>query len=258
MNFKHIVLLIIFLILSGYLFVKNIPIIRAQSIDDLSVQISAIKDKISKYQSEMNELLARVAVLKNEIIKLQTEMAKLLGQQISIVQTQISQLQSELATQRAVRPESGYRCPDLNKDGTVNVLDLIIVSGAKDTCKGDTAYDMRGDVDGDNCITNTDLAFLQKYLGKTTGTISQCAGTIVTPPTTTTPETSYLCPDLNKDGTVNVLDLIIVSGVKDTCKGDVNYDARGDVDRDNCITNTDLAFLQKYLGKTIGTISQCQ
>jgi hypothetical protein len=72
------------------------------------------------------------------------------------------------------KPESEYKCPDLNGDGKVDILDTAIISLAVGTCQGDAKYDARGDVNGDNCLNATDLNFVSKYISKKLNEISQC------------------------------------------------------------------------------------
>ena len=151
--------------------------------------------------------------------------------------------------------ESEYSCPDLNSDGIVNIYDVTMVSAKLNSCQGDSNYNPKGDVDGDGCLTNTDLNFVQKYYGQKTAEISQCQG-VVTPPTK--PESEYSCPDLNSDGIVNIYDVTMISAKLNSCQGDSNYDPKGDVDGDGCLTNTDLSFVQKYYGQKTAEVSQCQ
>jgi len=247
MNFKKVILITAFL--SVVLF-WCAPAVRAQTLEELSTQIVTIRNQIVNYQNE-------IAVLQKKISNLQAEVARLLAQQISIVQNQIAQLQTELQTKTLAKPESEYKCPDLNRDGKVDLYDAIMISAKLNTCEGATNYDSRGDVDGDNCLTNTDLNFVNKNYGKKTNEIEQCKGIII-PPRSPKPESEYKCPDLNGDGTVNLYDAVIVNAKINSCEGDANYDARGDINGDGCLTEDDANFVIKHYGKKIEEISpQC-
>ena len=247
MNFKKVILITAFL--SVVLF-WCAPAVRAQTLEELSTQIATIRNQIVNYQNE-------IAVLQKKISNLQAEMARLLTQQISIVQNQIAQLQTELQTKTLAKPESEYKCPDLNRDGIVDLYDTIIISSRLNTCQGAANYDARGDVDGNNCLTNTDLNFVNKNYGKKTNEIEQCKGIII-PLRSPKPESEYKCPDLNGDGTVNLYDAVIISAKINSCEGNINYDARGDIDGDGCLTEDDANFVTKHYGKKIQEISpQC-
>jgi hypothetical protein len=252
MNFRKIFLIFAFLAIFGWFFGRNIQTARAQTMEEISAQISALQVKIAAYQKEVIELQARISTIQNEIVKLRAEMAKLLGKQIFMIQNQIAQLQQELSARLPTKPESEYKCPDINKDGIVDIYDSIILSGAMGTCVGNAKYDSRGDFDGDGCITSTDSNYLQKYFGKKIEDITQCKGVI-----TLKPESEYKCPDVNRDGVVDVVDMQLVKVGLDTCKGDLKYEEKEDFDGNGCITSTDYDFVKKYVGKLTGTITQC-
>ena len=243
MNFKKVILITAFL--SVVLF-WCAPAVRAQTLEELSTQIATIRNQIVNYQNE-------IAVLQKKISNLQAEMARLLTQQISIVQNQIAQLQTELQTKTLAKPESEYKCPDLNRDGIVDLYDTIIISARLNTCQGAANYDPRGDVDKDGCLTSNDLNFVQKYYGKNSSEIVQCKGVIIPP----VPESQYRCPDLNNDGKVDVFDAVTVNSALNACKGDAKYEERIDVDKDNCITTNDSNFVNKNYGKKAADIPQC-
>jgi len=168
MNFKRIVLIFAFLFISVGL-LGYISVAKAQTMEELSTQIAALKKQITDYQKEIAELQAKITALQNE-------MAKLLAKQIALLQSQIAQLQTQLLAKPPTKPESEYKCPDLNGDGVVNIYDITIISARLNTCQGATNYDPRGDVDGDNCLTNTDLNYVNKYYGKSISEITQCGG----------------------------------------------------------------------------------
>ena len=166
----------------------------------------------------------------------------------------IPQCQSTQVIQPTVS-EANYKCPDINGDKTVNLQDTMTVSLGYGTCLGYAKYDPRGDVNGDNCINNTDLNYIQKYFGKNTADITQCLpGQVIQP---TVSEANYKCPDINGDKVVDGSDTIIISVALNTCTGNTKYDARGDVNGDNCITDIDLNFVNKYFGKALANIAQC-
>ncbi len=127
-------------------------------------------------------------------------------------------------------------------------------------CTGNTKYNVRADFDNDGCLTSKDLSFIQKMYGKATSAITQCQGITPTPQPTTPPpsESTYKCPDVNGDGTVDMHDLFTVSLIFNACTGDAKYNAKADVDNDGCITSKDHVFLQKMYGKETSAITQCQ
>ena len=152
--------------------------------------------------------------------------------------------------------DAAYKCPDLNGDGTVDILDAIITSNTVGKCSGTSGYDARGDVNGDNCVTSVDQNFIAKYANQTISNITQCKAVTPTPPTT--PEPEYKCPDLNGDGTVDILDAIITSNSFGKCSGNSGYNSKGDVNGDNCVTSVDQNFVAKYINQTATGITQCK
>jgi len=243
MNFKKILLIVAFLAIFGWLFGGNIQTAKAQTMEELSAQIATLKNQITEYQKKIAEL--------------QAEIAKLLAKQISIVQSQITQLQTELLSKTLAKPETEWKCPDLNADGQVDMKDIGLVSGIVNTCLGQTKYNATADVDGDNCITSADLDYVTKYFGKKTQEITQCKGVIIIKPLAK-PESECKCPDIDGNGQVDMKDIGFVSGKVNTCSGDINYDPKADVDGDNCITSADLNYVMKYFGKKSEGIAQCK
>jgi len=63
---------------------------------------------------------------------------------------------------------------------------------------------------------------------------------------------------LNGDGVVNIYDVVIISANLGACEGAANYNEKGDVDWDGCLTTNDVNFVQKYYGKTAAEIAQCK
>jgi len=76
----------------------------------------------------------------------------------------------------AAKTEPEYKCPDINGDGKVDGMDVVTVSRALGTCQGNTGYNSAVDMDGDECITQTDSNFVSKFSGQSTNTITQCGG----------------------------------------------------------------------------------
>jgi hypothetical protein len=244
MKLRKILFIVALLVILG-----SVQNVKAQTMEEISAQISALQTKIAAYQKELTELQTRISVIQNEIIKLRAEMAELLRKQISLVQNQIAQLQAQLA-----KPESEWKCPDLNGDGIVDVKDVGLVSKAVDTCLGQANYNPVADVDYDNCITKADVDYVAKYFGKKIEDITQCKG-VVKP--LAKPESEWKCPDLNGDGIVDGRDVGLVSKAVDTCLGQANYNPVADVDYDNCITKADVDYVAKYFGKKSEDITQC-
>jgi len=235
----------------------NVRTIKAQTIDELSSQASALQNKIAACQKQIIDLQTQISALKAQIIQFQTELAQILGKQITSVLSQISQLQKQLPTSVTPTPpvvsESTYKCPDLNNDGTVDVLDAIIISNTINKCSGTSGYDARADVDGNNCVNSVDQNFISKYVNQRATAIAQCKTAVPV-----VSESTYKCPDLNNDGTVDVLDAIIISNTINKCSGTRGYDSRGDVDGDNCVTSIDQNFISKYANQTASNIAQCK
>ena len=86
----------------------------------------------------------------------------------------IALIETELVRFERAKLEIYYKCPDLNGDGLVDIYDNVILNSKIDSCQGDPNYDEKTDLNGDGCITMTDLEFFKKYFGKTIGEIPEC------------------------------------------------------------------------------------
>jgi hypothetical protein len=279
-NFRKIILIVIFLSFSFWFWTGNINIAKAQTIEELLAKIAALQNQIAQLQRQLTELTAQykcpdlngdgiVNILDLSIISKNFNSCKgdsnydqrgdadgdncLTATDLDFVSKYFGKRVQEIpqCPKPSPKPESEYKCPDLNGDGIVNILDVSIISKGYNTCQGEVNYDPRGDLDGDNCLTSIDLNFLAKYFSKKANEISQC------PRKPIKPESEYKCPDLNGDGTVTILDVAIISKNINKCQGESGYDLRGDVDYDNCLTAIDLDFVSKYFGKRVQEIPQC-
>jgi len=74
----------------------------------------------------------------------------------------------------APKPESEYKCPDINGDGTVDIRDISTISLNLGACEGDANYDSLKDVNWDGCLTTQDTDFVSKFFGKSASQIEQC------------------------------------------------------------------------------------
>jgi len=138
---------------------------------------------------------------------------------ITELQAQITQLQAQI-TQLLKE----YKCPDINEDGKVDIFDITLISNILDTCEGDSEYLALADINGDGCITNYDLNYVNQYYGKKTEEIyPQCVSTPPEKIPEETPEEEYSCPDLNLDGSVDVYDTVIITLNFNSCQGDSNF-----------------------------------
>jgi hypothetical protein len=84
------------------------------------------------------------------------------------------QAESRIDIQVSPKPESEWKCPDLNADGQVDMRDVTIAIKATNTCLGQENYNALADMDYDNCITMTDVNYILSYFGKKSADINQC------------------------------------------------------------------------------------
>ena len=203
MNIKRSVLIITFLAILVWSF-GYLPMAKAETMEEISAQIATLRNQITEYQKKIAEL--------------QIEIAKLLAKQISIVQSQIAQLQTELLSKTPVKPETEWKCPDLNADGQVDMRDIGLVSGIVNACSGQTKYNATADVDSNNCITSADLDYVTKYFGKKIEEISQCAGAIITHPTL-----SVTISANPSSGVIPLNGVDLTAKVWGTATGPINY-----------------------------------
>ena len=55
---------------------------------------------------------------------------------------------------------------DLNHDGHVNMADRVILAGSWDECSGDASYDPACDLNADGCVNVVDLLMLADNWGR--------------------------------------------------------------------------------------------
>lgn len=135
------------------------------------------------------------------------------------------------------------RCPDVNGDNKINILDLIVVRNALYT-GADTSNWLETesrDVNGDDLVNMQDLYDLRDNLGVTND--------------------DNLVFDVNVDGKINILDLILVRNALGSMSPDVNnsqWDPRKDATGDNKITTEDLYYIRNYLNQNPEGIDVCK
>jgi len=112
-------------------------------------------------------------------------------------------------------PENDCACADITLDGYVNNDDAEIINASMDTCSGDSGYDPRADLTGDDCANSDDILCAVNQWGET-----DCAGT--------TNCTQYDCPKLTGE----------------ECENEADASACRDAWQAGCITNTDASLCE--------------
>jgi len=132
-------------------------------------------------------------------------------------------------------------CPDVSGDGIVNLIDLVVVTQYK------TTQNPRGDVNGDRIVDDRDALVVSSQLGRRCSyapapTITSTPTPSVTPVPTATPIV-FTCPDVNGDGYVSSVDLLLVRQYRTT------QDLRGDVNHDGVVDYRDEQLVSAQLGR---------
>jgi hypothetical protein len=70
-------------------------------------------------------------------------------------------------TDRAINDTLELSLSDLNKDGTVNILDITVVATAYGSKSGDPKWNALADLDKNGTINILDIALIAKDYGKT-------------------------------------------------------------------------------------------
>lgn len=154
--------------------------------------------------------------------------------------------------------------PDLNKDGTVNFLDLSAFTPYLNTAKKDKNYSPRYDLNIDGKIDQTDMNVVQAYLGKqctlyeskkdtdSDGFSDSQEKLIGTNPNKVCAKNSkddVWPPDTNNDKWVNHLDVSLMVPSMNSKAGDANYKKRFDLNTDGKIDRADVDVLTKFFLK---------
>jgi Ca2+-binding EF-hand superfamily protein len=266
MNIKKNLSIIVFSLILVSVFA---PIVKAETVANLKAQIVSIQNQITQIKSQLDAITRALTSIANGL-------SNLTGTTSTPTPLFPPTPSTPILPPTPIIIIPPYKCPDINNDSVVDMKDTAITARAVDTCSGNASYNALGDVNGDNCITITDVNYVAKFFGKSASTIAQCKTatqiqdeiTTITNTITqmveqvkvTTPppnESGYKCPDINSDSVVDMKDTAITARAVDTCSGNASYNALGDVNWDNCINITDVNYVAKFFGKAISAITQC-
>ena len=106
---------------------------------------------------------------------------------------------------------------DVNGDGNIDAVDMVILMQLLETCTGDALYNLVADFDGDSCITGRDLSVITDLVP--------------------------IPVDVDGDGDGDVIDIIAIDEQLEICAGDPDYNLAADLDGDGCVTNRDLTLI---------------
>ena len=154
-------------------------------------------------------------------------------------------------------------CADLDRDGAVTNLDLIVFQQSNNACIGNPLYREDSDFNQDGCINSTQNSFDFLCFQERFGDLLTCN---IQPPTSIGG-----CSDLNNDGTVSITDIIYVQQRLGITSSDPSFNSLADFDDNNKIDSIDLGCVKKEFGlqlscqtstkycddKTLGIIGGC-
>ena len=66
------------------------------------------------------------------------------------------------------------RCPDLNRDNKIDVLDAVIIDQSFYRCRGEKGYKGKADITRDKCVDNGDSVAFAQVFGADPATIEPC------------------------------------------------------------------------------------
>ena len=98
------------------------------------------------------------------------------------------------------------------------------------------------DTNGVSISWNASLAWVTYYLDAFGGQI------LAQPVNTPTPE--VVLEDINKDGTVNISDVVLVAKAFGTTSGSINYDPLADINKDGAVNMADAIAIAGKFGYT--------
>ncbi|MCH7604443.1 hypothetical protein IID24_00375, partial [Patescibacteria group bacterium] len=138
---------------------------------------------------------------------------------------------------------------DVNLDGTVNILDVILVNQYIANLTILTAEQLlRADVDQGGSVTSTDATYILEFI---TGTRSSFPACEKTPPCA-----SY--GDVNNNGIVNLRDVdLILKHITGIISLTAEQQKRADVNGDGVANIFDIIAIRQYAGGTSTTFSVC-
>ncbi len=125
-----------------------------------------------------------------------------------------------------------YTCPDITRDGNVDMSDLSALAAALEPA----AYDPIADLNADSHVTRQDSAVLAGFFGQTGLDCSSDAAWII----------QVACPDITRDGNVDASDISALAAALPPA----TYDANADLNGDSTISQQDTSVLEGYLGRT--------
>jgi hypothetical protein len=102
------------------------------------------------------------------------------------------------------------RCPDINQDGKVDVVDLSFLGDALNKCTGIAGFNSKADFNNDGCVNDVDKEIFSVPFAHNGDprTSVYCYGD---------GQGRYACPDINQDGAVNTIDMTYFSNNKGKC-----------------------------------------
>ncbi len=125
-----------------------------------------------------------------------------------------------------------YTCPDITRDGNVDMSDLSALAAALEPA----TYDPNADLNTDGHVTRPDAAVLAGFFGQTGLDCSSDAVWII----------QAACPDITRDGNVDASDISALAAAMPPAA----YDANADLNGDGTISQQDTSVLEGYLGRT--------
>ena len=223
METRKILLIIVFLFILSLFFRSGVPVAKAQNLEAIMAQITTLQNQIAQIQAEMTQLQATKASTWCYSFRVDLKYGDK-GSEVEVLQTALEKQGFKLGADKSNKYFGDYTAS--------------AVVGFQEKYKNEV-LDPRGLEYGTGYVDSVTREKLNKLYG--------CK-----------PESEYLCPDLNKDGIVDIYDTTIISGRIGACKGAANFDDKVDVDGDGCITSNDSNFVNKYYGKSTTEIIQCK
>lgn len=169
--------------------------------------------------------------------------------QTCVTQTQAQAFTQAVAESAAPTKESCLK-GDVNKDGNVNSIDQSLVTQNYGKKTG------QGDANGDGTVNSIDMQIVFSSYGKKCSDL-QSTSSSSSPTSTTQSSTASPSPtakakdcglkgDINKDGTVNSLDMSQISQALNSGSKDTKYDVNGDGN----VNSIDISQVSQNYGKT--------
>ncbi len=142
---------------------------------------------------------------------------------------------------------------DINRDGIIDAMDMAVIDNSFNTLQGNPNFNPAADLNGDGAINMPDRMLLMAYFSQNNipiPTMPPISDQTPAPTSTPTPKPIKNC-DINRDGYINMEDLILIDKAFNTRTTEAGSNPDCDLNGDTAVNMADKMFFIKSLTEQI-------